>query len=139
MAAAIVNLYMQNNRAPELGVVDGKLKPLSSKPNCVSSQAEDATKRVSALDMKNDLDSTRKAIFEAIESYGGAEIQTTTEDYIYVVFVTPTVKYRDDVEFWIDTQSRKVHFRSSSRAGYGDGGLNRSRYDALAAAYAQAN
>lgn len=139
VVAAIVSLYVQNNRVPELGVVDGKLKPLSSKPNCVSTQAEDESKRVATLAMKKDLESTRNAIFAAIESFGGAEIQTTTEDYIYAVFVTPTVKYRDDVEFWIDTQAKEVHYRSSSRAGYGDGGLNRQRYNALAAAYNQSN
>ena len=135
LLAGFAVIYWQNSQAPELGVVDGKLKPLSSKPNCVSSQAQDINKLVPVLEPKATLKATREAILKSIESYGGAEIVQQTDDYIYAVFVTPTMKYRDDVEFWINTADNEVHFRSSSRAGYSDRGLNRQRYNELANAY----
>ncbi|NNC55805.1 MAG: DUF1499 domain-containing protein, partial [Pseudomonadales bacterium] len=88
-------------------------------------------KRVDAMPMKNTLEDTRAAIFSAIENYGGAKILVDKPRYIYAVFTTPLMKFNDDVEFYIDTSKSLVHFRSASRAGYSDRGLNRERYEAL--------
>lgn len=124
-------IYWQNSQTPELGVNQGKLKPLDNRPNAVSTQTTQENKRVSTLAMKQNAETTKAALIYAIEQYGGAEIKQEDSDYIYVVFVTPTMKYRDDAEFWLDKKNQEVHFRSSSRAGYSDRGLNRQRYDAL--------
>ncbi|MBT8139191.1 MAG: DUF1499 domain-containing protein [Gammaproteobacteria bacterium] len=131
LAAAFAFIYWQNSQAPALGVVDGKLKPTGDKPNDVSSQSTDEDKRVDPLPMKNSLEDTRAAIFAAIENYAGATIMVDQPRYIYAVFTTPLMKYNDDVEFYIDTTQSLVHFRSASRAGYSDRGLNRQRYEAL--------
>jgi uncharacterized protein (DUF1499 family) len=136
-SAAFGGIYYQNNQVPELGVVEGKFKPLSNKPNCVSSQASDESKKVATLAFKADEKTTMAAILASVENYGGATVKQQTEDYLYVVFTTPTMKYNDDVEFWLDSNSKQVHFRSASRAGYSDRGLNRQRYQALAEFYAK--
>jgi uncharacterized protein (DUF1499 family) len=135
IAVAFSAIYFQNSRAPELGVVSGKLMELGSRPNSVASQTADEQKRVLPLAMKESAEATHKAIKAAIKQYGGAEIITETSDYIYAVFTTPLMKYHDDVEFYIDSIAQQVHFRSASRAGYSDRGLNRQRYEALAKSY----
>ena len=43
--------------------------------------------------------------------------------------------FRDDAEFWLDESKREVQFRSQSRLGYSDMGLNRARYEALRKSY----
>jgi uncharacterized protein (DUF1499 family) len=63
-------------------------------------------------------------------------IQEESETYIHVVAVTPLMRYRDDVEFFFDEDASLIHFRSASRVGYSDKGLNRQRYEAIAKAYA---
>ena len=131
VVAGFAFIYWQNSQTPKLGVVDGKLSPLGSRPNCVSTQAQDPSKKVDTLKMKGSLEETKQSLLSAIDSYGGAEYVVVEDDYIYVVFVTPTMKYRDDAEFWIDVANNEVHFRSSSRAGYSDRGLNRQRYGQL--------
>lgn len=135
--AAFGFLYWQNSQAPALGVVNGKLKPLSTRPNCVSTQTDISEKKVPVLAMKDDIEATMTAIKRAINhyQYGKVSIKAETGDYLYAVFETPTMKWRDDVEFWIDEQNRVVHFRSSSRAGHSDRGLNRQRYEQLAESY----
>lgn len=132
-------IYYQNSNEPLLGVNDGRFMPLGTRPNAVSTQAKDADKKVATWTMKNTPEQTTQAILYSIESYGGAEIIENNNNYVYVVFTTPLMKYHDDVEFWIDESAGEVHFRSSSRAGYSDRGLNRQRYDALALSYAGAN
>ena len=139
--AAACLIFVQNNRVPELGVTAGLFKPLSSKPNGVSSQATEPTKKVMPLPYKSDAQTTMAALHKAIDLYtddnGSAEIISQQEHYLYVVFTTPLMHYHDDVEFYLDDLSRVVHFRSASRAGFSDMGLNAKRYQQLAALYAK--
>ncbi len=130
-------IFMQNRRVPSLGVVNGRLTPLSKKPNGVSTQASDDTKKVETWPLKDSLSTTMKGIESAINSYGGARIIEQTDNYLYAVFTTKSMKFNDDVEFWIDEKNKEVHFRSSSRAGYSDMGLNRKRFEELKKAYNQ--
>ncbi|MDB2448712.1 DUF1499 domain-containing protein [bacterium] len=131
-------IAVQNNKAPALGHNKGELKPLSNKPNAVSTQAVDEERRVRPWPFKSDLATTRAAILEAVNSYGGAEVVTEQDDYIYVVFTTAKLHFHDDAEFYLDSEAGQVHFRSASRAGYSDMGLNRKRYEALTELYTQA-
>jgi len=128
-------IYYKNSQVPSLGVTDGRLAAISKKPNNVSSQIDVKSKYVKPLPMKETLEKTIQAIEAAVLGYGGGELITKTEDYIYVVFSTRLMKYKDDVEFYIDTENTLVHFRSSSRAGSSDMGLNRKRYNELATLY----
>ncbi len=137
LVLAFAYLYWQNAQTPTLGVVNGKLKPLSDRPNCVSTQTEIAEKLVPTLAMKGDLAATMNAIKAAISNYdyGAVTIKAESNSYLYAVFVTPTMKWQDDVEFWIDEENKVVHFRSASRAGHSDRGLNKQRYEKLAKNY----
>ncbi|MEX1670451.1 DUF1499 domain-containing protein [Zhongshania guokunii] len=131
----LARVIIQGNQVPELGVQDGKLAAISSKPNNVSSQVDDPAKKVAPLPFKDSQASTLRALKTAVASYGGGSIVEESDDYLYVVFTTSLMRYRDDVEFWLDTKNQQVHFRSSSRAGYSDLGLNRERYNKLAELY----
>lgn len=135
---AFVMIYMQNSREPSLGHNQGRLTPLSSKPNAVSTQADDVARRVAPWPFKADREQTMSAILTAVKEYGGAEVVKQEDDYLYVVFTTDLMKFHDDAEFYLDEDAREVHFRSSSRAGYSDRGLNRQRYERLTALYEQA-
>lgn len=124
-------ILYQNNHNPQLGVSNGKFQPLAAKPNGVSTQAKDPGKLVETLPFKEDAKATMNAIKVALDSYGGYEVLSESNDYLRVVFITPTMRFRDDAEFWLDEDARVVHFRSQSRLGYSDMGLNRARYEAL--------
>lgn len=137
--AAFAIIYWQNSRAPELGHDDGRLKPLGSRPNAVSTQAREVSKRVEPWPFKDSRETTMAAIMRAVETYGGAEIKSRGDNYLYVVFTTPLMKFHDDAEFYLDESERGVHFRSSSRAGYSDRGLNRQRYERLRELYQNAD
>jgi uncharacterized protein (DUF1499 family) len=39
------------------------------------------------------------------------------------------LRFVDDVEFVFDDESKTIHFRSASRTGYGDLGVNRRRME----------
>lgn len=128
-------IYWQNSQVPALGHTGGQFTPLSGNPNGVSTQTIDADAVVDPWPFKADRATTMQAIKDAVAAYGGAEIVQEDVDYLRVVFVTPTMRFRDDAEFYLNSDSREVHFRSASRAGKSDLGLNRQRHERLTELY----
>jgi uncharacterized protein (DUF1499 family) len=125
LAAAMILSLLSRRGAPS-GLVDGRLAPLASKPNGVSSEAGTSeAKRVDPL-------STDKAgLLAAIRATGGT-VQADEADYVAATYTTPLMRYVDDVEFRRDGDL--WHVRSASRVGHSDMGANRKRIDAVRAA-----
>jgi len=133
---ATLTLVVQNMTTPtHLGHTDGKLAAMPSKPNAVSSQTQIADKQVEALPYKGTKEETLAALKQVLTQMAGNEIQQSEEGYIYSIFTTPKMHYHDDVELLLDEGKQVVHFRSQSRAGYSDRGLNRQRYEQFRTLY----
>lgn len=130
-------IYWQNNLVPGLGVNDGQLTSLGKRPNDLSTQTDQNDKQALPWPFKDSLPQTMAAIVAAIERYGGGTIKSKSDTYLYVVFTTPLMRFNDDAEFWLDTDQKLVHFRSASRVGYSDMGLNRRRFEQLTDFYNQ--
>ena len=137
LAIVLVLAILKNTRTPaNIGLRQGRLSPLPFTPNAVSSRSEDEQRYVAPLPFSGDRQETHKALRQAIAGYPGkVTIVTDTPSYIHCVFSSATLGFRDDVEFHLDDTSRTVHFRSASRLGYSDLGVNRRRYETLAALY----
>jgi uncharacterized protein (DUF1499 family) len=136
MGVIVIYMVIKNNLTPKnLGVNNGKLVKMPNKPNAVSSQTDEKDKKVEALEFKGNLKDSKENIIKAIENYGDAKIIKNENDYIYAVFTTGKMKYHDDVEFYFDDREKLIHFRSASRIGYSDMGLNRERYNKLRDVY----
>jgi uncharacterized protein (DUF1499 family) len=52
-----------------------------------------------------------------------------------VEFRSALFRFVDDVEFVLDDSARVIHFRSASRAGYYDFGVNRRRMQEISDRY----
>lgn len=125
-------MIITNMRAPKnLGVENGMLAPMPKSPNAVSSQSDHPDYHVEAFPFKESLELTKAAIIDTIDIYGNAEIITNELNYIYAVFTTSKIRFHDDVEFYFNESAGIVEYRSASRAGYSDMGLNRERYNRL--------
>ena len=129
VAAAIGLLLLQNLSVPgHLGHINGQLAEMPNKPNAVSTQTESQDKKVAPLPFQGNLEQTRAKVVQVLSELGDNNIQTQDDRYIYSVFTTKLMRYRDDVEFYLDEATQLVHFRSQSRAGYSDMGVNKQRY-----------
>lgn len=120
---------IENNTAPKLGVQNGELTPLGSRPNSVSTQTDQKAKLVSTISFDIDPKQQMNKIQKVVESMPGAKIKQQNEDYLYAVFTSSLMRFKDDVEVYIDKDEKLVHFRSASRVGYSDLGVNRKRYE----------
>lgn len=128
-------------RAPnDLGVREGRLKPPSTSPNSVSSQAglypEHPQRRyagIAPLPVAGSGPQTIEHLRRIVEAMDGARVVRSDSGYLYVQFTTPRLKFVDDAEFWFDARQGVVHVRSASRVGRKDFGVNRQRIEAIRA------
>jgi len=56
---------------------------------------------------------------------------TTRDCYIHATFTSLIFRFVDDVEFVIDDSAKQIQFRSASRVGRNDFGVNRRRIEQL--------
>lgn len=121
-------MIYENNKKPDtLGVINGQFYPLKDSPNGVSSQSSDPEKYVEPITY-NDKSISVEIISDLIRKYKHAELISTNENYIHLVFKSDFFNFKDDVELYFDEEKKEIHFKSQSRIGYSDMGANRKRY-----------
>lgn len=135
-AVALAGCWKNTQLPKNIGLQQGRLSELPSSPNGVSTQTSQTPKQVKALPFKQDnSEITLSAVRAALVTFGRHEIMTDADGYLHVVCITAGLRFRDDVEILLNTTEQQVEFRSQSRVGYSDMGVNRKRYDAFAVEY----
>ncbi len=76
----------------------------------------------------------RARLIEVLRNHPRTEIVQQEPDYLKAVCRSRIFRFPDDVEFVFDDAARQIHFRSASRLGYGDRGVNRKRMKEIRAA-----
>jgi uncharacterized protein (DUF1499 family) len=111
--------------------------PCPSSPNCVSTAdpATDAQHHAAPLSYIGDSAAAKARIKAIVAAMPRTALVAETDEALHFTFTSRIMRYVDDVVFVV--RDGKIHFRSSSRVGYGDMGVNRARMDAIAAAWAQ--
>ena len=66
---------------------------------------------------------------EVIRSLPRTKLLEEDESYLHYEFTSLLLRFVDDVEFLFDDETKTIHFRSASRTGYGDMGVNRKRME----------
>ena len=124
-------------KSGELGVKDGRLKPCPSSPNCVSSLTSPQDRRhyIEPLSLEMPLHQTREVMKKALLSFPRTSVVREQRDYLHVEFTTRFLRFKDDVEIYLDEKHSQIHFRSASRIGYSDMGVNRRRIESLKKKY----
>ncbi len=100
--------------------------PLDKK-NCVSTVNHTKYHGMSPLIYKGTAPAGISLIKSIILSFDRTEIVEENERYIHSVFTSKVFRFKDDVEFFVDEAEQKIHYRSASRKGYSDFGVNRNR------------
>jgi uncharacterized protein (DUF1499 family) len=112
-----MNFKFSGVRPNNLGIKNGELAPCPSSPNCVSTKAQDTKHAIEPIPI--------------IRSMPRISIVKTTDDYLQVEFASAVFRFVDDVEFYLDNTDKTIQFRSASRLGYSDFGVNRKRMEEI--------
>jgi uncharacterized protein (DUF1499 family) len=118
-----------------LGASGGRLHPCPGKPNCVSTQDPDAKRVMAPLSFMGTKQETRDRILDIVQGMKRSEIVEASDKYIHACFRSRVFGFVDDVEFLLDEDARLVHFRSASRVGTYDFGVNRRRMQEISERY----
>lgn len=119
---------------PQLGVNTGQLLPCPKKPNCVNSQASTPEHFIEPIHVSETVKQTQQRLLKLLKSLQQSKITLVQENYIRVEFTSGVFKFVDDVEFVISSTSAEksiIDFRSASRIGYSDLGVNRKRMEQI--------
>ena len=120
---------------PTLGLRDGRLAPCPPKPNCVCTQDATPQHRIAALTFTGTPVEALARLKTVLAGFPRVRIISEGDAYLHAEFRSLLFRFVDDVEFLIDGMARVIHFRSASRAGGGDFGVNRRRMEAIRKAF----
>jgi uncharacterized protein (DUF1499 family) len=118
-------------RPSNLGVREGKLAPCPNSPNCVSTQSTDTKHRIDPLVYTSSMEEARDHLEKIVRTMPRTRVVRVEEDYMYVECTSRLFRFIDDVEFWFDDEKKVIHFRSASRKGTSDLGVNRKRMEQI--------
>ena len=107
------------------------LPPCPSSPNCVSTQATDEGHAIDAIRYRKVKAEAKEALKKAMRSLPRTQLVDEDESYLHYECTSLLFRFVDDVEFVFDDATKTLHFRSASRTGYGDLGVNRKRMEEI--------
>lgn len=115
----------------EAGPALHRLAPCPSSPNCVSTLSTSDRHRIAPYRYRGSLDEAKRLLKEVVGAQRGARIVKEDETYLHVEFTSRIFRFVDDVEFVFEDETKTIHFRSASRTGYSDFGVNRNRMEEI--------
>ena len=117
------------------GVSNGQLAPCPDRPNCVATQSGEGDQRMDPIPLQQPAEDALQQLAAVVQSMPRSRIVTRESRYLHVEFRSLFMGYVDDVEFAIDEAEQVIHFRSASRVGYSDLGVNRRRTEEIVRRY----
>jgi uncharacterized protein (DUF1499 family) len=77
----------------------------------------------------------RQRMIEVLRNHPRTRIVRQEPDYLKAECRSRIFRFVDDVELAFDDEARQIHFRSASRLGRKDFGVNRERMEKIRAAF----
>ena len=130
----VIGLSISSRQQPELGLINGMLRPCPVTPNCVCSEQQNEASFVMPFAYSTSTDEAWRRIKRAIVESGGVVI-TDENGYLHARYVTLLMRFVDDVELRLDDNSKVIHIQSASRVGRWDIGANRKRVEKIRSIY----
>jgi len=113
------------------------LVPCPDSPNCVSTMSKDSSHAMSPLPYLKSGQESMDRLVALVREMKRATIVSSIPSYLHVEFRSGLFRFVDDVEFVLDDSARVIHFRSASRTGYYDFGVNRRRMQEISERYSR--
>jgi uncharacterized protein (DUF1499 family) len=114
-----------------------RFSPCPDTPNCVSTFATDKEHAIEPLPALDSVSATMDLLVSVVGAMKRTSIVEREDLYLRTEYRT-RLGFVDDVEFLIEPENQIVHFRSASRVGYSDIGVNRRRMEEFRSRYEDA-
>lgn len=107
------------------------LAPCPNSPNCVSTTSDSSEHAIAPFRYRKSRAEAKEAVKETVRTLPRTKLVEEAETYLHYEFTSLLFRFVDDVEFLLDDETKTIHFRSASRTGYSDLGVNRKRMEQL--------
>ena len=101
--------------------------PCPNTPNCVSTEATDRRHAMSPLPFRGSAEAAQESARSALLQEPRTRLVVERPGYLRVEARSRLLRFVDDVEVVVDSAAKVVRFRSASRLGRSDLGVNRAR------------
>lgn len=119
-----------------MAATPSRLAPCPRTPNCVSTQApEGSSKRMDPIPYTGTLDQARARMLQVLRAHPRTRMVQEEPGYLKAECRSRVFRFVDDVELLFDDGAKQIHFRSASRLGRRDFGVNRERMERIRAAF----
>ena len=123
---------------PTPEVIPGMLlAPCPNTPNCVSTETTDTVHGMPPLTFSGSPEAAIETAREALLAEPRARLIEQRANYLHFEMRSRIFRFVDDVEIAIAPADSLLHFRSASRVGKGDMGVNRARMERFIARFRQ--
>ncbi len=112
-----------------------RLAPCPRTPNCISTQAPPGPQHMDPIPYTGPLDAARAKLLEVLRDYPRTRIVQEGPDFLKAECRSAFFHFVDDVELVFDDAAKRIEFRSASRVGRKDFGVNRKRMEEIRAAF----
>ncbi len=103
--------------------------PCPDKPNCVSTKDSTEQAKIAPIKFTGTADAAKAHLKEVVLGMKGARLVEEDGNYLRFEFTSGFFRFVDDVEFVLE--EGVIHFRSASRTGHSDFGVNRKRMESI--------
>jgi uncharacterized protein (DUF1499 family) len=97
----------------------------------VSTQAQDVGHAIAPFRYQKTRAEAKEALRAIVRTLSRTKLVEEDETYLHYEFTSLLLRFVDDVEFLFDDEAKTIHFRSASRTGHSDLGVNRRRMEDL--------
>jgi uncharacterized protein (DUF1499 family) len=129
LVLAIQGARSRRHPPASLGPAREGLTACPSRPNCVESSDAAGQRAHAPLRFAGPPDEARRHLHAALEGFPRVRVVTDEWPYVHAEFRSSWLGFVDDVEFLADDDAGRIDFRSASRVGYYDLGVNRRRME----------
>jgi uncharacterized protein (DUF1499 family) len=114
------------------------LPPCPDKPNCVSTQATGAH-AIAPMRYRSSQAEAMRRLLAVLRAVPRSTVVQSGADSVRVEFRTRVFRFIDDAQFVFDDKAKTIHFRSASRVGHSDLGVNRRRMEEIRKAFEESS
>ena len=108
-----------------------RFKECPPTPNCVSSETLSKAKFIERFKTGNRSAESWMLLTKLLEKTSNCRVVSQNSSYIHAEFRTRLLRFVDDVEFRLESETNEIAVRSASRVGFSDLGTNRRRLERL--------
>jgi len=112
-----------------------RLAPCPRTPNCVSTQAPPGPQHIEPIRYTGSLEAARERLLRVLREHPRTTLVREEPDYLKAECRSAFFRFVDDVEFVFEDAGKWIHFRSASRLGRKDFGVNRKRMEEIRRAF----